>query len=298
MVSLVALFVIGLQERDPVAYQKLDYATAATVPFTTPFSQTPVVEVTLADGNAYHFDLDTGAAGPGMLDSDIAEKLGLKESGEIEMGDPSGKNNTKSKLYALPSLRLGGLTYHDLTVVGGHLRPSKPGMVHIDGVIGLAMYKEMLLRIDYQKHEITFSKESMPGDIAAKAVDVSFEDSVPSIYITLPSGDLKAHIDSGSMGGLLVPEKTAANLKFIGEPKVVGHARTLFNSFDIHAGRLDGNIQIAGADLKSPMVEFADMFPVANIGSRVLRNFTIYLDQRINKVAFVASGPVDLALKN
>lgn len=290
MVSLVALLVIGLQDREPSAYQKLDYSPTA-VSFTTPFGQTPVVEVTLGDGKTYHFDLDTGAAGPGMLDSDIAEAMGLKATGEIEMGDPSGKNNTKSKLFALPSLKLGGLSYHDLTVVGGHLRPNRPGQVHIDGVIGLAMYKEMLLTIDYQKHELRFTKDALPTEVAAKAVDVSFEDSVPSIHITLPIGDLKAHIDSGSMGGLLVPEKTAKNLKFIGEPKVVGHARTLFNSFDIHAGQLDGNVKMAGAELKSPMVEFADMFPVANIGSRVLRNFTIYLDQRVNKVAFVANEP-------
>ena len=95
---------------------------------------------------------------------------------------------------------------------------------------------------------------------------------------------MDAHVDAGSMGGISLPEAEAEHLALSAPPRVVGRARTLGNTFEIKAAPLAGDVAIGSIVFERPMVEFQPVFPMANIGSRVLRELVLTFDQKNNRM--------------
>ena len=52
----------------------------------------PAIELTVNGKGPFLFAFDTGAEGGPRLDSSLMEKLGLKSTGQMREGDPSGRN--------------------------------------------------------------------------------------------------------------------------------------------------------------------------------------------------------------
>ena len=80
---------------------------------------------------------------------------------------------------------------------------------------------------------------------------------------------------------------------------MVGRARTASNTFEIEAAPLDGDVAIGGLTLRRPSVEFQPLFPMANLGARVLRDLVLTFDQknhrlRIGTPASAPSKPLEL----
>src|SRR5882724_1233224 len=69
--------------------------SAAKLPIEIPMrldSGMAAIELTVNGKGPFLFAIDTGAEGGPRLDSSLVEKLGLKPSGQIREGDPSGRN--------------------------------------------------------------------------------------------------------------------------------------------------------------------------------------------------------------
>ncbi len=127
----------------------------------------------------------------------------------------------------------------------------------------------------------------MPASIASHSVELTPGHGLYSLTASINGQEFGTHIDTGSSGRILLPEAVAKKLKTVGEPKVVGHARTPFNSFDIYSAKVEGTLKLAGLELKDPVVEYADMFPMINVGSMFLADYVIYFDQKSKRMALV-----------
>ena len=95
---------------------------------------------------------------------------------------------------------------------------------------------------------------------------------------------MDAHVDSGFMGGIALPEAEASTLPLAGEPKVIGRAQTISNTFEIKAAPLDGDVAIGPVVLAKPTVEIQPLFPMANVGARILRDLVVTFDQKNDRM--------------
>jgi hypothetical protein len=64
----------------------------------------------------------------------------------------------------------------------------------------------------------------------------------------------------------------------------VGRGQTLGNSFEVKAAPLDGNVQFGEVVLERPMIEIQPVFPMANVGARVLGGLAVTFDQKNNRM--------------
>jgi hypothetical protein len=91
---------------------------------------------------------------------------------------------------------------------------------------------------------------------------------------------MDADVDAGAMGGFTLPASMAGKLPLASAPRVVGHARTVGNEFDITAAELKGSVHLGGIEFPSATIGFQPVFPMANVGSRVLKDFRVTFDQK------------------
>jgi hypothetical protein len=229
-------------------------------------------------GKPYHFLLDTGATG-GRISPSVVATLGLKPVGEVRAGDPSGKNSKTVQIYKIPEITAGTAHFYGVQMFsdGGVNDKSLA-----DGVIGYAVFQDLLLTLDYPKRQVILERGKLP----ASAMNYTTEHGIPVLPIEVGSLKIDGHVDSGSDGGLYIPTKYKSKLNIDGEPKVLGHARTLFNEFDILGVKVKDPIKVGGMTINVPLIEMHDLFPIGNIGGRVLSQYRVTIDQKNRRIQF------------
>ena len=260
-----------------------------TVPFDADASR-PTIEAKINGKGPFRFILDTGAQGM-LINADLARELNLKSTGKSHMGDPSDPEAIEVDRVRLDTVSIGDLL---LTGVNANSweQPAAfgHGLSNTRGIIGLTMLTDCLVTFDYVNNEMRLTRGELPP-VDGKDI-IKFEsqdDGLPTIKLHVGDIALDAHIDSGSPGGITLPENVQDRLKLKSKPTVVGHARTVNSSFDILAADLDGDARIGGHTFEQPKLVFIDMLNssgVGNIGSAILRQFNVTFDQRNGRIRF------------
>ena len=183
----------------------------------------------------------------------------------------------------MKTIDLGGARFTGLT---GSVLPEDAVRLDepVDGILGFGLFADCLFTLDYPASRVRLAKGELPPANGKETLSYRDPHGIPSITLRVGDLDVDADLDAGSMGGFSLPESLASKLKLASEPRVVGHARTLSSSFDIKAADLDGEIALGGYKFSRPTVEFQPAFPVANVGSRVLRAFVLTFDQTNRRV--------------
>lgn len=239
------------------------------------------VSVMLNGQGPFRFAIDTGAGGCARIDAAVASRLGLPVVGEAQVGDPSGKNLKSASIVSIDSLEIGGARFAGLTASTGDLHGRLPGEP-VDGILGFGLFADCLVTLDFPALRLRLSNESVADGTDA----IPFQDTrgIPSITMRVAGTDVDTDVDAGAMGGISLPQALASKLPLAEPPRVVGHARTVSNEFDIQAARLDGDVTLGGITFTKPMVEFQPIFPVGNLGARVLRNYAVTFDTRHHRM--------------
>ncbi|HYJ34080.1 MAG TPA: serine hydrolase [Candidatus Binatia bacterium] len=246
------------------------------------------VSVMLNGQGPFRFAIDTGAAGCARIDAAVARKLGLPVVGEARVGDPSGKNMKSAEIVSIDSLAIGGARFVGLTATAGDLAGHLPGEA-VDGILGFGLFDDCLLTLDFPALRMTLAEGSLPAD-GAGVLTYRDERGIPSVTMRVAGVSVDTDVDAGAMGGFSLPESFAAKLPLAEPPRVVGHARTVSNEFEIKAARLDGDVAVGGTTFAKPMVEFQPVFDVGNIGARVLRDFAVTFDPKNHRMRLARSA--------
>jgi hypothetical protein len=154
----------------------------------------------------------------------------------------------------------------------------------VDGVLGFGLFAGCLLTLDYPANVVRMARGELPPANGRDVLAFTRERGIPTARITVAGRDMDAHVDAGFMGGISLPEAEAGRLPLSAPPKVVGRGQTLGNSFEIKAAPLDGDFGFGGVVLERPMVEFQPVFPMANVGARILRDLVLTFDQKNNRM--------------
>ena len=236
------------------------------------------------------FAIDTGGAGTARVDTALAERLGLEKVGEAMGGDPSGRNARTMALVAIDSLQIGGARFEGLQAAVREMREVPLGE-KVDGILGFGLFAGCLLTLDYPGNIVRMARGELPPANGRDVLAFTRERGIPTARITVAGREMDAHVDAGFMGGISLPEAEAGRLPLSAPPKVVGRGQTLGNTFEIKAAPLDGTVAIGAVVLERPMVEFQPVFPMANVGARILRDLAVTFDQKNNRMRVAKPAP-------
>ena len=209
---------------------------------------------------------------------ELAKALALQQIGEVRAGDPSGKNVRTVPRVRAESVEIGGARF---TGIDASIR-APLGPLQYDGVIGLGLFGDMTVTIDYPKRELRLTHDRLAAD-APHTIPFARPRGVPEIELTAGGVKFKADVDTGSPTFLSVP--TSFGVPFTGEPRVVARARTGNNEFEIRAAELQGDLTVAGWTHANPTINLVDHFPVANLGSRFLREHVVAFDLKNQRMS-------------
>jgi CubicO group peptidase (beta-lactamase class C family)/predicted aspartyl protease len=241
----------------------------------------PVIEAMVNGKGPFKFVFDTGFGGNASIRSALADELKLPVIGEAASGDPSGKNRQSVKIAQADSIDVGSAHFGEVNVSIS----DAAGREGIDGIIGLNLFNGLLVTFDFPHSTLKIMGGKL--DAGDGVLPYTNEQGVPTIDIDVAGQKMTAHIDSGSPGELTLPLNVAKSLQLGEEPRVVGHARTVNNSFDVYAAPLTGNVRVGDVVLTNPRIDFVDIFPIGNLGSRFLGNLVVTFDPARGRVKFL-----------
>ena len=264
----------AMRRRPPSKPEKTELNTPVAVPLTQA-QHLVVVEASVNGKGPFHFTIDSGAAGMMRVSDAVAKSLALETVGEAISGDPSGKNTQRVSVVHIDSVEIGGARFSGVEATVQ--RNDGPRIVEADGVIGLALFGDLTATLDFRKPELRLTRDAVPAD-GAHVIPFTSERGIPVIDIDVAGTPMKVDVDTGSPAFLSVPTEWSKRMSFAGEPRVVGHARTTANEFDILGADLKGDVRVAGFSESNPRVDIVDLFPVANLGSRFWRQYAVTFD--------------------
>ncbi len=245
-------------------------------------SMHPIVGIDLGDGEQQRFIVDTGAS-VNVIDSAIAKSQGYEVVGETEIGAPGGPQ-IPAAIVKVPVIHVGEVTIQDAEFVTMDLEKFTRGTTQ--GVLGLPLFRDHLLTFDIGGGQLVVSHDSLnasePGVVAYVSPDEHIQ-----IDVDVAGTTITTHIDTGSMAEFTLPGDMADSLPVSVLKDSGMKARLVGGERDIQFGQLDGTLGFAGLAYENPKVSFiTPSFGHGNIGSGVMRDLVVSVDQRKNLIAF------------
>ena len=267
--------------------------------FTVPFELVDnriFVGVMLEGRGPFKFILDTG--GYGGFSVETAKKIGAKLGNETE-GRGAGESIVKAWETSVAETRIGGLTLKDQDYRVFDFSDMRHvfGTQTFDGVIGLPVFSQAVVRVDYAHGLLTFTEPSK-FSYAGRGAGVPFElerflpiingevDGTPA-KLGLDTGDRSAFtlkspfVEQYKLRDRYAPKFEAVTGWGIGGPiraQVVRLRALKFGPFEIDGAVTRFSLQEAGA--------FTANDVAGNIGGAILKQFTVTFDYTRRRLYF------------
>jgi hypothetical protein len=244
----------------------------------------PVMELMVNGKGPFLFVIDTGAEGGPRLDSSLMEKLGLKPSGQMQDGDPSGRSPRMANTVTLDSLEVGGLRFTGVAATSKNYKNS-PRPLPADGIIGLGLFPDYLVTLDFPAKVVRINRGELPKADGKEILDYQVEHGVPSVELNVGATKIKAHLDSGSMiGEFVLPTSFVEKLTQASEPKVVGRARSASGDMEIKQVQIKEMVRLGRHEFPEATITFPALGEAGNVGYKILSQFAVTVDQQHQRV--------------
>jgi hypothetical protein len=238
----------------------------------------PMVEVMIDGKGPYRFAIETGAREIDLSKA-LVDSLHLKR-----IGGPDD-----SPEFHLDSLNVGAVTFADFPV--GEL---PPGIGGFDGVLGLPLYQNLLLTIDYPAGHVRFAKGELPRADGQSILALTRVGAFWGIPVRIAGKAFDAVLDTQNSGAINIPPFLGDSLPFDGALQTIGRARGAFGTVDVKGGSLAGDVTIGRYTVPKPFLAIVPLPPEypnhPNIGSQLLDSFVVTLDQRNGRLQLSHEG--------
>lgn len=247
------------------------------------------VDVIINGKGPYKFLFDTGASDT-SIDKALADELGLTVNGRSAIGDPQNPDAIPTELVEIPKLKIGEIEFSKAAAMSYDLSQIFPANT-FRGVIGMPLFADSLLKINYPDSVISVKKGKLPVSNGKDVVGLAITgDGNFALKLVVAGRPINAVVDTGSSGGFTLPKKYAAVLPLDSPLAVVGMARTVNNKFSLYGTSLNGAIKLGGFEFDHPKITFNDLLPEATLGFEVLKRFELIIDQKNLRMRFVESN--------
>jgi predicted aspartyl protease len=246
----------------------------------------PYVMVLVNGRGPFRFVIDTGTGGDAIISPELAEELALPTVGQASLSDPSGQGAKKVPIVQIESLQLAGIEFINIRAVE-HKFFSEAGAAQ--GLLGFTLFRDYLLTLDFPNRRVTLSTGALQPDGEKTVLPMRMANGVPIARLKVDGLEpFDAQLDSGG-GGLVLPERLAARLKYDVDPVPFASGESICTRFQIKAARLASDIKIGRYTFTHPVVEIHPAFPLINFGSPPMQMFAITFDQKNLLVRFEAT---------
>ncbi len=253
----------------------------------------PYLEASINGKGPYLFGFDSGFGGQLELDADLAETLHLNTNGQTVVGDGSGNNEVTLQTTFVPHFKIGNYASSGCTaILRQQARKNVPGMEAVKGIIGMGMFPDQLLTLDYPQQLFSISEGSLPKADNQSVFDYeAVGGGIPKIKIQAGNQELEAVIDTRSMSGSFkIPEQTATKLTFLTSPKLIGKGRTISNTIEINEVQIQETIKVGQFLFEKPLITYPSLNENAIIGSVFLQSFSVTIDTKSHRLQ-LKKGP-------
>ncbi|WP_245877974.1 retropepsin-like aspartic protease [Spirosoma fluviale] len=230
------------------------------------------VKVHVNGRGPFNFIIDSGTAGMGRIDRQLAKEIGLKIIGYQQVSDIY--QSKIEILVAVENLSLGQLTNSGLRMMIGDYN-TKPKHIRIDGVLSRDFFYNHLLTIDGPARQLIVSKETLEVGTKgvfsySKAFVIPGRIGQTEFLFNLDTGsNLPMHFPTGKLTGLRYDntsnkrEETKANTTFIVQEAV-----------------LHDELALGSVSVKNQKVYYSDKAHQINVGEGFLKEHVVTFDQR------------------
>jgi len=259
-------------------------------------------------GKTVSFVVDTGAEAS-VIDAETAKTLGLTGTGSIEARG-NGEETVAAQPIPRPQLTLSGLPLPLETMYAVPLRALWPREGRaLEGILGHDVLSRFVVEIDYLASRVRLhDPERFSPPAAATSLPMTYEGNVPAIQtaFTLPGGRRlqgRMIIDTGNSGGLdLYGPFVEANAIRGAVGRIVEGAGGMgvggVSKQDL--ARI-ATFEIGPFELRAPLVTLAGDVKgsaahpelAGNLGTRVLRRFTLFVDYPHDRVLLQPNASLD-----
>ncbi len=260
----------------------------ATVPFVAG-QQLPVIEVSVDNGPALHFLLDTG--GQNVITPRAAKRTGLNVVGAGMVGG-AGAGLAVIRYASARSVRIGSAELRDQPFLVLDLGAG----TGLDGIVGYELLARFAARIDFAQGALELASGVRELGGAGISVPMTFDERQPQVDGALDGIPAVVTIDTGSVSGADV------NAPFVREHDLIAryHAAPATDALYGVGGvvrasaaraaelRL-GSLRIRDVPLQlTTATAGAESNPTVavNLGDEVLRRYTLVLDYRGGTIRF------------
>jgi hypothetical protein len=191
------------------------------------------------------------------------------------------------------SLRIGDALFRGQPmVVGPEL------LTGVDGLLGLPLFSELLLTVDYPAERLELARGSLPPVDARQVLPMLDLNRLTGIAISIGGKPADGLIDTQGGTDIQVPPELGSTLPFVAPPAVVGQVTIgVANPVPVSAGRLAGDVTFGAFTITRPIVHLAvapaEVAHPAVLGTELLRHFRVTLDQVNRRVQL--EGPHTIA---
>lgn len=261
--------------------------SAAKLPLEIPLKMDggmATIELMVNGKGPFVFGIDTGAQGGARIDASLMETLALKSTGQLRATDGSGRNPQMAEMVKLESIEIGSLRFADVTAGSRNFRKS-PRPLNIDGILGLSVFSEYLVTLDYPAKLLRLEKGELPKADGAEILDYKSKGGIPLLEMSVGSTKIDAHLDSGNMvGAFVLPTAFAEKLTRASEPVVVGRARSASGEMEIKQVQVKDVIRLGRHEFPEPTVTYPALSDIGNVGAKTLSQFVVTFDQKNERV--------------
>ena len=246
----------------------------------------PYVMVTINGKGPFRFVIDTGTGGDALVTPELASELALPTVGHATLSDPSGQGSKKAPIVRVDSLEFAGVEFTNIRAVS-HPFFAESGTCQ--GLLGFTLFRDYLLTLDFPNRVVTLGSGALAPDGGKSVLPFRMPEGVPIAWLKVDGLDpVEAQLDSGG-GGLVLPERLAAHLKFDIAPVVFASGRSVSTRFEMKAAKLASDVKLGRYTFTHPVVEIHPAFPLVNFGSPPMQIFAITFDQKNLLVRFASN---------
>ena len=251
-----------------------------------PNTTLPVVLVMINGRGPFRAAIETGAgfvgATKGIADS-VAGRL---------IGAQDGHND-----YLVDSIRVGGVRFDGVTL--SELPRLAKG---VDLILGLSLFQDVLLTIDYPASVVRMSRDSLPVPNGRDVLALTRVGPFWGVPMNLGGQDVTAVLDTRSAApNMSTSPAVAATLTFVDSLRVVGRSVGVgFASTEVRQGQLAGDIRLGAYTFPHPILSVRELppgFPTNPLlGDALLHHFEVSLDQRHARLGLRRRGDPTIVL--
>jgi len=248
----------------------------------------PFVQIYVNDRGPFLFVLDTGTTGL-VISPQLRNDLDIPYSGRgINIQSPGGV--VSGPMGFVRSIRIGQAEFqHIHCCVTDISAISKLYGREISGVLGLAVFAQCRLTIDYPACKIVLERDKGTQPLFEEDPSVLHLRPVGTKLVSLPlkinDKILWLMLDSGQDHGLMIPEKASESLPLAYPPvRIPTASRTYGGIVSQKQARLKTSVFLGENEFVDPMVTILPSSSL--IGGKFLRHFVITIDQKNMLIRF------------